>query len=106
MIYISEPLCVFFLGKDWATAGQYIAILAPMFGIRLITSALSPALIIAKKQKAELLLQSIFLIFGITGFIITKSYNYNIEFFLKYIMITYSVSYLIYLYTIYKNRKV
>lgn len=106
MIYISEPLCVFFLGKDWATAGQYIAILAPMFGIRLITSALSPALIIAKKQKAELVLQSLFIISGVTGFIMTKTYNYDIVFFLKYIMITYSISYLIYLYIIYKNRKV
>ena len=104
MIFASEPLCVFFLGDEWVTAGQYVAILAPMFGVRLITSALSPALVIANKQKIELLLQSIFLIFGIIGFVVTKSYHLNVIFFLKYIMATYSVSYLIYLYVIFKNR--
>ncbi len=104
LIIYSQPLCTLFLGDQWSIAGNYIAILAPMFGVRLITSALSPALIIAEKQKNELLLQSIFIISCIMSFCITKIETLAITDFLRLISVTYTISYVIYLFYIYKFR--
>lgn len=104
LIIYSQPLCTLFLGDQWGIAGNYIAILAPMFGVRLITSALSPALIIAEKQKNELLLQSIFIISCIMSFCITKTETLAITDFLRLISVTYTISYVIYLFYIYKFR--
>lgn len=104
LIMYSQPLCTLFLGDQWSIAGNYIAILAPMFGVRLITSALSPALIIAEKQKNELLLQSIFIISCIVSFWITKTEALVITDFLRLISVTYTISYVIYLLYIYKFR--
>lgn len=104
LIIYSRPLCILFLGDQWGIAGDYIAILAPMFGVRFITSALSPALIITKKQKYELLLQSIFIISCITSFCITKTNSLAIMDFLRLISVTYTISYVIYLLHIYKFR--
>lgn len=105
LILYSRPLCIIFLGEQWATAGDYISILAPMFGIRLITSALSPALIIANKQKIELYLQNIFLASAITSFVITKINNLDVSYFLVLISVTYTLSYFVYILFIYKYKK-
>ena len=47
-------------GEGWGTAGRYVQVLAPMFGIRLIVGSLTPTMTISKKQGLELILQCLF----------------------------------------------
>ncbi|WP_333615741.1 lipopolysaccharide biosynthesis protein [Bacteroides pyogenes] len=106
ILYIVSPwVCEWFLGKGWGVSGEYIRILAPMFGVRFITSALSPALIIVSKQKFEFLLQLLFLIFNLTSFIIAKVYVLDIEGFLNIVNVLFSLAYALYLHMVYRYSK-
>lgn len=104
--FISPVLCEFFFGKGWGISGVYIQMLVPMFGIRFITSALSPAMVIAGKQKIELCLLSFFLIFNIVSYAISKQYDLHVESFLQLVNWLFFTAYLIYLVTIFKFSKV
>ena len=52
----------FVFGDGWGTAGEYVRILAPMYGIRLVVAALTPALIVSGEQKLEMKIQVLFLL--------------------------------------------
>lgn len=106
LVLWATPMCRFVFGTEWAVAGDYIMILAPMFGIRFITSALSPAFIIINKQGAELLLQIVFLASGVVSFAIAQIYNLEINDFLKLISGLFSMAYIIYLFAIYQYSKI
>lgn len=101
MYYFATPLCRIIFGSEWAKSGAYIMILAPMFGIRFITSALSPAFTIVKKQQVELILQCVFLIFNFVSYYITKNHNLGIEGFLSIVSGLFSLAYIIYLFFIF-----
>ena len=51
-----------FFGEGWEQAGSYVQYLAPLFGVRLVVSALTPTMTICKKQNFELLLQLLFVV--------------------------------------------
>lgn len=102
MIFLSTPICEFVFGKQWGIAGKYIAILAPMFGIRFIVSAMSSGPIVANKQSLDLFLQSVFLIISFMTFFISKIYSLSMETYLSIISIAFSALYAIYMYYIYK----
>ena len=53
----AKPACVIFFGSSWLKAGEYIQLLAPMFSLQLICTALSPGLLVSQKQNIELLFQ-------------------------------------------------
>lgn len=97
MYLFATPLCQIIFGKEWGQSGRFIMILAPMFGVRFITSALSPAFTIVKKQQIELILQGVFLMSNIASYIITKYYGLGIEGFLSIISVLFTFSYLLYL---------
>ncbi|MCM3633972.1 lipopolysaccharide biosynthesis protein [Paenibacillus camelliae] len=92
-------------GDGWEVSGEYVRILAPMFGIRFIVTALSPALVVSGKQKLELILQSLFVLFSLLSYFITKQLDFNFEFFLICISTTYSLVYLSFLVIIYRLSK-
>lgn len=84
-----------FFGEGWSRSGEYVRILAPMFGIRLIVSALTPTLIICRKQNIELLLQSFFMVFAILFFVLFQN-SLTMETFLIGISIGFSIIYIFY----------
>ena len=79
LMLFAPPVCEFVFGEGWNIAGKYVVILAPMFGFRLIVSAISPALIIAKKQNVEFILQLFFVLSSLICFVITQYVNLPIE---------------------------
>ncbi|WP_339808605.1 oligosaccharide flippase family protein [Paenibacillus sp. FSL R7-0337] len=102
LMFFSPQIFKFVFGEKWYMSGVYVKILAPMFGIRLIVSALTPAVIIAGKQKIELLIQLLFCITSIIMFFICKIINTEIYIFLKLISISYSFIYVLFYLLIYK----
>lgn len=101
MIFLAPKLCVVFFGADWEISGKYVSILAIMFGLKFIVTSLSPGLIIANKQKTEFILQLVFLISSLFSFIITKTLDLYIEYYLVLISLTFSIGYIVYLIAIY-----
>lgn len=105
MIFLAPKLCVIFFGQDWILSGKYISILAIMFGFKFVVTSLSPGLIIANKQKAEFILQGVFVIASIASFIITKIMSLSVEYYLILISFTFSVGYVMYLIAIFRYSK-
>lgn len=102
----AEPLCSFIFGVEWTMAGIFIKILAPMFAIRFITSALSPVFTIIKKQQLDLVLQVFFLVSNFASFVISKNMGFEAPGFITLISIFFTVSYLLYFFFIfYYSRK-
>lgn len=97
MIYVVPPLFSIIFGEEWVVAGDYVKILAPMFGIRFITSSLAMGLIVAGKQKVDLLLQSLFVCSSLVAFVLSQVYEFYIKQYLTIIMILFSVVYIVYL---------
>lgn len=89
-------------GEGWYISGVYVQILAPMFGIRFIVSALTPALIVSSKQKIEFVIQCCFLSCSILAFLVCKVFMFSMFIFLLIISISYSIIYLVYYIIIYK----
>lgn len=86
LLYFFAPwFCELFFGEGWGVSGEYIKLLAPMFGIRFITSALSPSMVIVNKQKFELALQALFLVSNFIGFFLAKRLDLPAETFLTII---------------------
>lgn len=92
-------------GEGWYISGVYVRILAPMFGIRMIVSALTPALIVSGKQKFELIIQFLFILTSLLAFGICKVFIFDIYVFLTIITVVYSIIYIILYFTIYKLSK-
>lgn len=84
-----------FFGDGWGISGVYVRYLAPMFGFRLIVSPLTPTMIIAHKQKVELLFQISFIVASVTAYIIGRLTN-SIEIFLLSITVLFAVVYILY----------
>lgn len=102
LYFVSPALCEWFLGKGWGISGEYIRILAPMFGVRFINTALSPALVIVNKQKFEFLLQLLFLLFNVASYIIAKILDLDIVDFLTIVNVLFSFAYALYLFMVFK----
>lgn len=84
-----------FFGKGWGISGVYVRYLAPMFGFRMIVSTLTPTMIIAHKQKIELLFQISFIVSSVTAYIIGRLTN-SIEIFLLSITVLFTIVYVLY----------
>lgn len=102
LILLSPILFGFFFGEGWETSGEYVQILAPMFGVRFVVSALNSALLVSRRQKLELLMQISFIVSAILLYTLTSHFEANIEIFLTLVSIFYSTIYLYFLYKIYK----
>lgn len=102
LMVFGPRLFTIIFGTDWEVAGQYVRILAPMYGLRLIVSALSPSLIVSGKQKLEFSMQSIFLLISISAFLICNGLKWEMESFLTIISFSYSCVYIVFYIIIYK----
>lgn len=96
LYFLGEHVITIIFGSNWISAGKYIKVLAPMYGIRLIVSALSVSMIISEKQKYEMMMQSLFLLATVVTFLFASVYELGITEFLFLINILFSVNYLIY----------
>ncbi|TPR59617.1 lipopolysaccharide biosynthesis protein [Enterococcus sp. OL5] len=105
LVIFGPQLFSIVFGSEWGISGEYIRILAPMYGIRLVTSALTPSLIVAGKQKYEMKMQSMFLAFSVSSFFIVRTFNLGINYFLLLISVLFSSVYLVSLYNFYKISK-
>lgn len=94
LMIFSIDVFEFVFGEGWGRAGLFVVIMSPMFGIRLVVSALTIALVIVNKQKIELILQLGFLISALIVTAISSINNISIELFLSLISIFYSINYL------------
>ncbi len=92
-------------GKDWAVAGSYARILAPLLGFRFIVSPLTPGLIIANKQKFELGLQVLFLLASVIPLLMALIFSLPTQHFLLMISILKSTVFMLYFFAIYKYSK-
>jgi O-antigen/teichoic acid export membrane protein len=104
MIFGPNLFAVVF-GEEWIVAGQYVRILAPMYGMRLIVSALSPSLIVSGKQKLEFFMQSLFLFISVSSYIICDRLGLGMEVFLTLISIGYSLIYGVFYITMFRLSK-
>lgn len=84
-----------FFGKGWDVSGEYVRYLAPMFGIRLVVSALAPTMIICKKQRVDLFFQFIFIIAAFLAYMFGKQTD-SVANFLQSISALFSLIYIIY----------
>lgn len=94
-----------FFGPDWEQAGVFVQILAPMFGIRFIVNGVSIALIIAQRQDFELMIQALFIICSVAGYLVARFFVWSITKYLVFISISYSVIYIIFFIFIYNSSK-
>ncbi len=84
-----------FFGRGWGVSGEYVRYLAPMFGIRLVVSPLSPTMIICNKQQTDLGIQIMFVVTSCIAYIFGK-YTQSVELFLVGITILFAVVYIVY----------
>lgn len=105
LIVWSKEIIVIVFGSEWLDASLYIRILAPMFGIRLIVSALSVSLIIMDKQKYDMIFQSLFFFATIIIYLVSKIFSFDLVSFILLISIFFSINYLIYAYICYYFSK-
>lgn len=100
MFFIAPSLTAFVFGAEWEPAGVNIRILAVMFGIRFVTSSVSPGLIVGKKQNYDLFLVLLFILSSAGCFVASKLLGWPSEVFLTGISISYSIVYAIYFFFI------
>ncbi len=92
MFFFAPPICGFLLGQEWVIAGEYIRILAPMFTVRFIATALSPGLLLNNKQMYELATQVLLLVVTFAAGIFTKIYSLDVTGYLILLCIGRSVA--------------
>lgn len=104
LMLFAPKLFEIFFGEKWFRAGEFVRYLAPMFGVRLVVSALTPTMTISKKQNQELVMQGLFMISAISAYFICKN-RFEIETFLTLISIMYSVVYIVFYLLMFKFTK-
>lgn len=97
MMLFAPSISEFVFGKEWKVAGDYIVILAPMFGIRFIVTTLTLGVVISSKQKTELFIQILFIIASLGSYITSRFLNLPIESLLYIVTISFSIIYLLFL---------
>lgn len=113
---LSVPLCLLLMifsprvfeiifGAGWGIAGEFVKILAPMYAVRFIVTALAPALIISGKQKVEFYMSNMFIIASLLVYFICDILHFDIFIFLMFVTISYSIIYILFFIYIYHLSK-
>lgn len=107
ILYFFSPLIFkVFFGENWIESGYYVRVLAPMYGIRLIVSAVSIGLLVSNKQQLELVLQMFFIIFGFVIFLVSDYLKLTPMLFFTLISVSFSLIYVVFLmFIIFYSRK-
>ena len=85
MYFLAPPVCEWLFGEGWHIAGKYIKILALMFSVRFIATAVSPGLYVCRKQQHELVVQLVLLAGALLAGGLAFFTNAGIEQFLWYV---------------------
>lgn len=101
----SPQLFEFFFGEEWRVSGVYVQILAPLFSIRLIASAIGSAIYIVGNQKFDLVLQTLLASTSVFCYLISIYFNFSIYEFLITFTFAGSLIYLIQIILVYKLSK-
>lgn len=107
-ILTAPDLFAMFFGENWKDAGKYAQILAPMFFLQFLSSPMSNMYLIAEKQKKDLYLNIILLVFALLPFILAMYLQLSIVTVLFCFSILYSCVYagnLFITYSFAKGRK-
>jgi len=102
MAIMSPWIFSFVFGTEWEVAGLYVRILAPMFGIRLITESLTTSFIVSKKQHLELLFQVSLFMGELIVYLVSFLQKVQIEYFLLLISLLYMIIHSIMILAMYK----
>ncbi len=86
----------FFLGQRWKEAGVFVQILAPMYGIRLLSNSFTNATIVKGKQIISLALQILYLFASTTIFFVCKNYSLDVYSFMRIMNLVFCVIYSVY----------
>ena len=95
LLWLAPWLFEVFFGQGWGISGVYVQYLAPMFGIRLIVGALTPAMTICNKQNVELVVQLLFVGAVVVAFLLCRG-GADIKSFLLAITVLFSVIYFLF----------
>lgn len=87
----APSLFALILGERWREAGVFVQILAPMFGLRLLSNSFANATIVTNKQFITLVLQVLYLFAASFVFLICKIHSFDVYFFLELMNIIFSV---------------
>lgn len=93
--FIAEPLFSIVYGKEWIRSGLFTKILIPMYAARFVVSGLMHGFVISKKQKLKTILQSLFIVAMVVGYVISKLELVSVEGFLIFINWTYFALYVV-----------
>lgn len=101
MYYIFPMIVPFIYGSKYEMSGFMIRILAPMFAVRFVSSAINTGLVVCNKQNFELIIQIMFML-SVTMLALLCNYKIlTITTFLLGVSVSYSIVYLINLLSIY-----
>ena len=93
---IAPPLFAWVFGPEWREAGEFARILSPMFALRFVASPLSYMLLIADRQRLNLVLQALLLVataVSLSAGLLLGSVRFGLAAFAA----SYSVIYIVYL---------
>lgn len=105
MFFLAPPVCGWLFGEGWDVAGRYIRILAFMFSVRFIATALSPGLYVCRKQQYELAIQILMLAASAAAGVVAFATGADIERFLVYVCLFKSVGFLMNIAVVYVFSK-
>mgnify|MGYP004624678023 FL=1 len=105
MYYIFPMIVPFIYGSKYEMSGFMIRILAPMFAVRFVSSAINTGLVVCNKQNFELIIQIMFMLSVAMLAFLCNYKILTISTFLLGVSISYSIVYLINLLSIYYFSK-
>lgn len=105
MYYLFPILVPVIYGEKYKMAGFMIRILAPMFAVRFVSSAINTGLVVCNKQNFELIIQIMFMLSVALLAFLCNNRLLTISTFLLGVSLTYSIVYLVNLVSIYYFSK-
>lgn len=105
MYYIFPMIVPFIYGSKYEMSGFMIRILAPMFAVRFVSSAINTGLVVCNKQSFELIIQIMFVLSVAMLAFLCNYKILTISTFLLGVSISYSIVYLVNLLSIYYFSK-
>ncbi len=100
LFFIAPYVCEIIFGEGWKLAGIYISILSPMYALNFVASSLISVYVVAEKQRNQLIIQSTFLVTCGLLYLFAIMFKWNIELYLIFISIIYTIIYIIMLFDI------
>ena len=89
LFFVIKFVFIFFLGENWAIAGDYARVLVPYFFTKFISSPLSIMLIVFEKQRMELIINILAISISVGTILLTSCFMDFIYWFTAIMSVTY-----------------